>query len=253
MPEIVVTCGGLARPPRRKVTFIDLDVSPDAEPDKRLQLDCASITRALADDIPPVIADLLEIATYVYSADRLSSRGSTAMPHMGADWRRRFHFVVPVRRPDVWHRPDVNETLVRTLAFLSEDSFAFTFDEQPWHLGSDPYLGIDQPEASSIVPDDVMLFSGGLDSLAGAIECLRAGRKVALVAHQSSTYVAGRQKELADELKARYPGSVYFAPVWVRKGDQQPGAGCRPSRRHRRPAGEFGRAFRSRSGASPSA
>lgn len=60
MSEILVCCGGLPPPKRGKKSSIELDVSPDAPPDKRLHLDCQWISKRLADDIPPTRArDLL--------------------------------------------------------------------------------------------------------------------------------------------------------------------------------------------------
>ena len=72
---------------------------------------------------------MLELAAYVYCADQFTGRGTRQMTAMGADWRRRFHFKMPVRRLDVWTRPEVGEALRDTLGFLSEDEFRFEFVE----------------------------------------------------------------------------------------------------------------------------
>ena len=47
---------------------------------------------------------------------------------MGSDWRRRFRFVIPVRHPDHWSNPKVLEPLGDALSFLSEDDYAFEFE-----------------------------------------------------------------------------------------------------------------------------
>jgi hypothetical protein len=58
------------------------------------------------------------------------------------------------------------------------------------------------------------LFSGGLDSLGGAIEELSAGAKsVALVSHRSSPKIFGYQKQLITELKCLFPKRLMHFPV----------------------------------------
>ena len=47
--------------------------------------------------VPDLLIDLVEIATYVYCADKATGRGGDAQVGMGADWRRSFRFVIPVR------------------------------------------------------------------------------------------------------------------------------------------------------------
>ncbi len=64
--------------------------------------------------------------------------------------------------------------------------------------------------------EDVVLFSGGLDSLAGAVDSLiNNSARLLLVSHQSSTKIANRQKELARDLSARFPGRVLHVPVRI--------------------------------------
>ena len=48
---------------------------------------------------------------------------------MGADWRRNFRFVIPVRNPNHWNNRKVLEPLCSTLSFLSEDEYAFEFEK----------------------------------------------------------------------------------------------------------------------------
>ena len=53
-------------------------------------------------NIPDVLADLLEVASYIYAADSAIPRGGKTDAQMGARWRRKFRFVIPVRQPDLW-------------------------------------------------------------------------------------------------------------------------------------------------------
>ena len=49
-------------------------------------------------------------------------------------------------------------------------------------------------------PDGVMLFSGGLDSLAGAVDYLEAGERLLLVSHYDFGQLASLQQTLAAAL-----------------------------------------------------
>ena len=60
-------------------------------------------------EVPDHLRDLLDIATYVFVADRMVSRGGTTLPNMGSDWHRRFRFSIAVRDPERWNRPDVQD------------------------------------------------------------------------------------------------------------------------------------------------
>jgi Queuosine biosynthesis protein QueC len=142
------------------------------------------LTEALWATVPDVFLDLLDVATYVYCADQAVSRGSDKDENFGARWRRRLHFAIPVRRPEVWTRA-VQEALVGTLSFLSEDEYHFHFEP----LASPPELGRYlkfPPDRFGGVIEEVLLFSGGLDSLAGAVEQAVLHRRPVALVHQRS-------------------------------------------------------------------
>src|SRR5262249_4171213 len=65
-------------------------------------LKISDISERMVANIPPVLVDLLEIATYIYCADQATTRGGGNATNYGAKWRRRFEFRIPVRKPDVW-------------------------------------------------------------------------------------------------------------------------------------------------------
>jgi 7-cyano-7-deazaguanine synthase in queuosine biosynthesis len=180
------------------------------------------ITRRTCAALPPIAADLIEVAAYVYAADQAVSRGGDATFDYGDRWRRHFRFEIAVRCPDVWSRPEVTEVLTETLGFLSGDDFEFAFARHPDPPALDGYLYDRTNDASQSGFEEVQLFSGGLDSLAGAvIEALQCGRKVALVSHRPTDKVFARQRALADVLSglvadpSRKPLHV---PVEVNKG-----------------------------------
>lgn len=222
MSDQHVLCGGL-RIDRSKPEPLCIDLNAAPGSPNRVNLRIDQISQRLAADLPDALTDLLEIAAYVYCADQFTSRGTTQMTSMGAKWRRRFRFKIPVRQPDVWNEPKVQESLRGTLGFLTEDTFDFEFvpSNRPAPLQS--YLPFDGVEGQSFSPDEIILFSGGLDSLAGAADALiGSGRKVALVSHQASRMIASKQNALVGHLRERTkPGSLFFTPVVINKGNEE--------------------------------
>src|SRR5690606_4614115 len=128
-----------------------------------LRIDC--ISRTMLGNIPDLLIDLLELAAYVYCADQRLIRGSDKLTRFGENWRRSLHFSVPVRHLEVWQDTDVQELLVDTLGFLSDDSYEFDFRRaeapvQPRELYFPDLID------TSAEHDEVALFSGGVDSFA---------------------------------------------------------------------------------------
>ena len=186
-------------------------------PSPNVHLKITDISRRLLTNIPDVLLDLLEIASYIYAADSAISRGGVTDARMGMSWRRRLRFLIPVRLPDLWSSALVTSCLMETLSFLSDDEYQIEFRSlnKPPEIGS--YFEFPDSEASSFAPDQVMLFSGGLDSLAGAIEQLSVhGKKVALVSHRSASKIAEAQKDLVVQLRSRFgTARLLHIPVWA--------------------------------------
>ena len=177
----------------------------------RLQMD--NVRSWLSEVEPALLTDLVEVATYVFAADNLVSRGGDAFKNMGEAWRRRIRLVIAVRRPGIWKEPQHLHVLCQALRFLSEDSWDFEFVmlEDPPSLQG--YLmfarEVDAARSATIVP-----FSGGLDSYAGAVhELCASDRHVILLSRRIGGMTDRAQRELANELKARHPGRVTFVPV----------------------------------------
>ena len=212
--EHLVLCGGVQQPRGAETSSLRLDLHGSSA---NVRLQIADISRRLLANIPDVLVDLLEVASYVYAADGAILRGGRTDAQMGARWRRNFRFVIPVRRPDLWSSDLVLSALVETLNFLSEDRYEFDFrplDNPPAVAG---YFEFPDTEATGFTPDEVILFSGGLDSFAGVVEELAVhGKKVALVSHRSASKIAGAQKYLVERLQNRFgPGRVLHIPVWA--------------------------------------
>jgi hypothetical protein len=210
--DILVTCGRGATPPDEWGAGIALDLHGPA---RNVVLRIEDIRRALLADLEDHMADLLEIASYVYAADSAISRGGRTGARMGERWRRSFVFDIPVRCPGIWESEPVVRALSETLGFLSDDDYRFRFrqaDVPPEPAG---YFEFGGNDAGAFLPHDVVLFSGGLDSLAGTLDLLAGSqRSIALVSHRSSTKVAAAQAHLVSELRRRFsPNRIMHIPV----------------------------------------
>jgi 7-cyano-7-deazaguanine synthase in queuosine biosynthesis len=222
MHERLVLCGHQVHKIRVRGERLYLKLTGNdlrhADPHSNISLRLRDISRKLLADLPDLLTDLLEIAAYVLAADAATDRGDASLPDMGDDWRRRFRFVIPVRRPEVWAAKELLTLLSETLSFLSEDGYRFEFVALQNPVEPDSYLDLRSAVEDAQRADEVVLFSGGIDSLAGAVDDLFGARKrVVLVSHHSSTKLAARQRTLASTLEQRARDRVLHVPVRMTK------------------------------------
>lgn len=187
-------------------------------PKQNVVLKIADITERMVADLPSIYEDLIEIATYVYCADQSTPRGGSGVRDLGEHWRRDFYFVIAVRNPKFWNRKDVQEALRELLGFLSDDFYEFRFTRLKHRPKFSDYLEFSGENVEEIV-DEVVLFSGGLDSLAGALdEVFRQGNRVALVSHRSVSKIYSKQKALVEEIEKRCETKMtHHVPIWIQK------------------------------------
>lgn len=57
------------------------------------------------------------------------------------------------------------------------------------------------------------MFSGGLDSLAGAVETARAGKSLVLVSHRPVAMLDSRQRQLFSALNKEFPNQLIHTPA----------------------------------------
>lgn len=118
--------------------------------------------------IPSNIAlDFLFIATIVYSADKLIPRRSAQ-----DNWTREMEMDLPVENVSIWNR--VKDELQAMLSFLTGDYWSFNFYNLNCNLNRPKNSS--RNTTNSLDANTVSLFSGGLDSLIGAINWLEANR-----------------------------------------------------------------------------
>ena len=210
--EHLVLCSGTTAQERGDENRLDLNLH-GASANVRLEIE--DISRRLLANISDTHADLLEIASYIYAADSAISRGGKTDPHLGGQWRRKFRFVIPVRQPQLWSSDAVIAGLVETIGFLSEDDYEFEFRLLKTPPPVETYFPLSGANDAKFTPDEVILFSGGLDSFGGTVEELVAhGKKVALVSHRSAPKIIDAQNYLIDQLRRRFGADrILYVPV----------------------------------------
>lgn len=140
--------------------------------------------------------DLLILAAHAYAADTRISRFTESQD----TWTREFRLVVPVSDPIIW--AGASTLLSRTLNFLTGDKWTISFRARPANFGQTvptrPTTFIEPPF------DGVSLFSGGLDSLIGAIDSLNSGNAPLLVSHAGEGATSDAQNTCFESLKRQY-------------------------------------------------
>lgn len=160
------------------------------------------IGRALADlanlgMVPTEVAvDLLIVTALVYAADTRISRESESQD----TWTREIRLIVPVHDPVRWDA--ARPTLERMLRFLTGDHWTFGFRSRPSHFAVLAPRKTTKKMFQSF--DSLSLFSGGLDSLIGAIDLLENGKTPLFVSHAAEGATSEAQSKLCAGLKKHY-------------------------------------------------
>ncbi|MVM32445.1 hypothetical protein GO755_20540 [Spirosoma sp. HMF4905] len=146
--------------------------------------------------------DMLIVAAHIYAADTRISRISESQD----TWTRELHLIIPVSDVAVWS--NVSAHLVRLLNFLTGDRWEIEFRSRTSALAS---IISQKPENQPNPPfTKLQLFSGGLDSLIGAINNLEASDVIPLlISHAGDGAASDAQKFCYDALKSHYSSKPF--------------------------------------------
>lgn len=215
----IVLCGGANLPRKFKKMPANhvhrLCINPNDKA-HNVNLELPHFVKAVHCYFPHRIKDLLEIAGFVYAADRMIGRGANDALEYHS-WARDLQFIIKVRDADFWSQHKISQVLANALTFVSGDrSYSFTFESGGADIGQsslfdDSNFTLDKKENSIIG-----LFSGGLDSLAGALEILNhTNKNLILISHRSnSTGVAQIQEGIHGLLTKDFPGRIQYFPFY---------------------------------------
>lgn len=163
-------------------------------------------------EAPAVAHDFLLLAAAVYAADKAVDRRASRDA-----WTREISLTVPVSDPERWSK--AADGLHRCVSFLSGDRWAFSFEQLGGSLPRpDRPKQARKPPLATPQGHATCLFSGGLDSLVGAIDWLsdRPLDSLFLVGHHDP----GAPGPLRDQRRtlASLPGSLQTraVPLFIR-------------------------------------
>src|SRR5688572_27676018 len=113
----IVLCGGSILPRKLKKISSNhiqrLCINPN-DNEHNINLELPHFVRAVNCHFPDRIKDLLEIAGYVYAADRMIGRGSNDSLEYHS-WSRELQFIIKVRDADFWGKPEISQALSEAL------------------------------------------------------------------------------------------------------------------------------------------
>lgn len=189
-----------------------------------VNLKITDLTDEMFQQLAPAVHDLIELSALIYAADQSCRRTGGKTIDWGERWHRTFRFEVRVREPDFWNQDSVQNALVETLSFLSGDNYEFAFGKLKGVPPSTDYLDFKKASGLPDRVERVVLFSGGLDSLVGAVdEILENQRRVALVSHKPVDHLAVKQRKLvawiAERAGDRRLRPLHFAVKANKSGD----------------------------------
>jgi hypothetical protein len=162
--------------------------------------------------VPPLHVDFVRLAGLVFLADRSALREVGP----GVRWDRALELSLPVSDPDAWLQ--VAGALEQHLHLLTGDIWSLTFTPQvAVRKGAIPT--VEQAPA-------VCLFSGGADSLAGALAAQRQfGAPPVLVSHWDFSAAAGIQTKLAASLQSLWGEDIQHCQLQFQRRKRQVGSG----------------------------
>lgn len=207
-PQQLILCNGAkCLDTDRAAKTIHLEYRTTTSGERNIEIGLPSFVRRLG-TVPDRVLDLIELAGYVYCGDRYVNRGDRSSVEYHA-WSRRMLFRMRVRDIAFWRQAEVQRSLQDLLGFLTGDA-EVRFEFEGGH--TTPVVSLFDTKEFETTPaaTDVILFSGGLDSLAGTVEHLLAvSDSICLVSHRSrQPGVARTQDQLSRALSERFGGRV---------------------------------------------
>lgn len=214
----IVICGdlklGKKYSSKEKYIIHNFECNPESR-HRNVNINLPHFVKIVGCHFPNRIKDLLEIASYVYASDRMIDRGATnAMEYMR--WSRKLHYHIKVRDLKFWNTKDVKDSICEALTFVSGDySFEFSFYAGGQDFGQISLTDSEGFDFQSKDNSHICLFSGGLDSLAGALKLLSEGKNLILISHRSNNMgVSATQNGILKRIMTDYPDRVqpfYFS------------------------------------------
>lgn len=154
--------------------------------------------------ISTVVADLLDVACSIMYADRKYRRSRQKDSWtQSLGWMRTFNLTLGVREPDRWNDPVTKRALEQLLGWLTEDTWHLTFALQPNPVRRPSDVQSALPFRAT--PGRVVLFSGGLDSLAGVAALLQDDPESPIYLMSAAAPRMDTPEKIAVKIRENYP------------------------------------------------
>ncbi|MFK4724714.1 hypothetical protein ABIE89_005814 [Bradyrhizobium niftali] len=140
--------------------------------------------------------DVLVLAAMVHAADTRINRVQTSQD----GWTRELGISVPVSNPELW--TGQRALVEKMLRFLTGDHWTVSFRARPEGMADFVRRPVAVLQDHGF--DSVALFSGGLDSLIGAIDRLQQGSYPLFVSHGGDGAISKPQKDLFMDVASAY-------------------------------------------------
>lgn len=146
--------------------------------------------------------DWIDVAMAVYVADRLSFR---ELEKYRDNWKRNFDLKIAVRNLEIWSNQDIQNELKNVLSFYTDDDWEFEF------VLLESYNRLSSINNKLPIPPTkyprVALYSGGLDSFAGAVHEISNDSESSfiLVSGATNNRQESQQNRQIKEIIKQYP------------------------------------------------
>lgn len=160
-------------------------------------------------EFPSIIADVIDLAVAIHAADRLTIQ-DLWQPQI------QLQIVLPARHPEILNQSSIQQRLLKLLEWTTGKKWIFDFVERS-ELGrsieNEPRLWTSDPDV-----DEIALWSGGLDALAGLNTRLNRypERSVALFGTGSNDNNHARQQDVFHALQPLFPNRLDLCRAPIR-------------------------------------
>lgn len=186
-----------------------IDHSRDKESNIGIGVDDSRFGYRVQQEFPSVIADLIDLAVAIHATDRLTFQNLRQE-------QTRICVVLPVRHPELLNNTSFQDKLSSLLEWATGSRWLFDFrkrfdsertiEQQPLLSSTDPYVS------------EVILWSGGLDALAGLYTRLKTNCEASfmLFGTGSNDNAFDRQKQVFKALQHSFPNRLNLCQTPIR-------------------------------------
>jgi hypothetical protein len=173
----------------------------------RVSIDDHDFKHRIQQVFPSVIADVIDLAVAIHASDQLTIQ-DPQQPQI------QLKVVLPVRHPEILNKSTLNHQLCQLLYWATGKQWVFEFERrrQPGRsIENQPLLCSFNP----VVDEEVSLWSGGLDALAGLYDRLKQSpdKSFALFGSDSNDNTHRRQQEVFYSLQHLFPNRLALCRI----------------------------------------